>query len=122
MLPNVPINANSDADVALAAESLKLPEQQVREALRVSSKLHLLTHENLGLSWLFRSPSRPSWKRFRQASEKGDTDGIETLVLDCAILPDRKMFNALLDEYPALAEAIGNTLAVLAGASVEKKA
>src|SRR5438876_2914283 len=80
--------------------------------------LHLRDPET-GSEIVARKPPRAAYKRFRAMAfdPKKQADAAETLMVDCVVYPSRDAWNALLEQYPALAETFAPEVLKLAGAS-----
>jgi hypothetical protein len=61
---------------------------------------------------VLKKPSRAQYKMFRNAVQKSDPDAQENLVIGICVHPDRATFQALLDRFPAIPEAVGKPLKV----------
>lgn len=74
---------------------------------------------------VIRPPTRAEYKALREelANPRTKTEAQENLVTGCVAFPDPPGFQALLDEFPALADAICNHPAVTAmmGAVVDSR-
>jgi hypothetical protein len=68
--------------------------------------------------FVFRAPKKPEYKRYRKEMFDEETRDVATehLVRDVIVHPDKAGFNALLEEYPALAETIGKDVQRVMGA------
>ena len=61
---------------------------------------------------ILRPPKRAEYKRFKHQTHNPATaaDAQEMLVRQCVVYPDRVVFDALLEEYPAIPEALSKPL------------
>lgn len=75
---------------------------------------------------VFRAPTRSEYKMFR-ANAHNDTrkaDANETLARQCVVHPSKDAFEALLDKFPAIPEALSNDddFRAMTGISVDEGA
>ena len=73
---------------------------------------------------VYRKPSHAEYKRFRSAlhNEATKPDATEQLARVCVVYPSREAFDALLEDYPAIADASGDAIGELVGFTVDKSA
>jgi len=66
---------------------------------------------------VLRKPTRAEYKRFRAmaANEMQRADAQETLARSCVVFPPPAAFDALLDDYPAAADACADAMMDLVG-------
>ena len=66
---------------------------------------------------VFRKPTRLEYKAFRKSAHKAEqaADAQEVLARACVVDPDRKAFDALLEDYPAIAEAASEAFKEIVG-------
>lgn len=81
---------------------------------------HVIGKDN---AWecVFRKPTRAEYKRFRSmaSNPSQQADAQEVLARSCVVYPTPVDFDALLEEYPAIAEACGGALGKLVGLAVD---
>src|SRR5438105_12091413 len=95
-------------------------DEKVVEELRIKhGEVVLLRDPETGSEVVARKPPRAAYKRFRSMAfdPKKQADAAEALMVDCVVHPSRDEWNALLEEYPALAETFAPEVLKLAGAS-----
>lgn len=71
---------------------------------------------------VLRKPTRPEYKRFRAmaTSESQKADAQEVLARSCVVFPAPAAFDALLEEYPAAADACASAMMELVGLHVDE--
>lgn len=71
---------------------------------------------------VFRRPTRAEYKRFRSMMFNPATqpEAQEQLARVCVVHPSREAFDALLERYPAIPEAVAQDILKLAGISVDE--
>jgi hypothetical protein len=97
-------------------------EPDVLEKLRAANPgVELVQLEALGIGFVFKSPPRAEWKRFRAMynNPAQQADAFEALVFGCLLHPTADDLRRALDRKPALAELFGAKLADAAGISAE---
>lgn len=74
-------------------------------------------------SWeiVLRKPTRAEYKHFRSMAHGAQTaDAQEVLIRKLCVYPDRDAFDALLEEWPGIPEAAGETIKRLTGMSASE--
>ena len=73
---------------------------------------------------VYRRPTSAEYKRFRAMlhNDAQKADATEWLARACVVHPTRDQFNALLDEFPAIADASGTALGELVGFTADQSA
>jgi hypothetical protein len=107
-----PVQSTPDLDPEVEARLVELAAKHnvPRE------KVHQLTAGKFVI--VVREPARMVWRRFIEsvsADPKNRPTALETMVRDCLLDPDRKAFEAMLDDKPALGMIFGGEVADLAG-------
>jgi hypothetical protein len=92
---------------------MALDEKIIEEAKAKHGHIHTVPvpfpEEEEPRVFLFRKPRKPEYKRYRQRLYDEDTreGALEELVRSVIVHPPKEEFNALLEEFPALADSIG---------------
>ena len=73
----------------------------------------------------FRRPNSAEWHRYRSESldrnPEVQANALQSIVVPCAVYPERNKFIAMIGERPGLVEQFGSELVTYAGADRSKK-
>jgi hypothetical protein len=97
----------------------KIDEQTIEDLKAKHGEVVHLVDPETRTEVVARKPPRAAYKRFRSMAfdPKKQADAAESLMVDCVVYPSRDEWNAMLEQYPALAETFAPEVLKLAGAS-----
>jgi hypothetical protein len=106
--------------MALSPEDIDALEDQHKRIAVVRGKPYpTRRNPDPGPSWecVFRKPSRAEYKRFRQliSNDATRSDAQEQMARACVVYPSPQAFDALLEDWPAIAEAASEKIGELVG-------
>jgi len=103
----------AELEESVAAEERKIRDLEAIAAAQVEHGAGAIAAvETEGGVVIVRRPNHLVYKRFRDSDLK--SAAIEQLVVACRAYPEKAAFAALLEQYPALLDRLGNELVVLA--------
>jgi hypothetical protein len=106
-----------------AALEAALPPEKLDE-LEAQNQGRIAHVVGAGGYWqaVFRAPKRSEYKLFRSQANNPvqKPDAQETLARKCVVFASPKDLDALLEDFPGIAEAIGDKLAELAGMATDE--
>jgi len=106
---------------------LRPTENDIAQAKAANGEknVHMLEAREHDVAVLVKKPGRAQYRMFREniADDTRKAHAPENLLLGCLVWPDRKTFEAQLDELPAVGDSLSGDLLKLAGLTrdTEKK-
>lgn len=96
-----------------------IPKEKIEELEATHKRIAVVRGNGDPPAWeiVMRKPTRAEYKMFRaQLTNPAQApDAQEILVRKCVVYPDAAAFDAMLEDYPAIPEAVGDALRRLIG-------
>lgn len=99
-----------------------LSEEELKTLEDTHKRVAHIVGKNNAWEIVLRKPTRAEYKRFRSmaTNETQKADAQETLARSCVVHPTREAFDALLEDYPAAADACASSIMELVGLVTEE--